>query len=109
MYNPDGQIVEEDGEGMSITDPMEADEALLSKSNLFFSWMKKYGVYLLLVAIAFLRGAAYANLLPAWGIIDEEQHLHYIQYLAEEKRRQRRLYALNGPGGFRRNAVSDDL
>jgi 4-amino-4-deoxy-L-arabinose transferase-like glycosyltransferase len=86
VYNPDGQIVEEDGEGMSITDPMEADEALLSKSNLFFSWMKKYGVYLLLVAIAFLRGAAYANLLPAWGIIDEEQHLHYIQYLAEEKR-----------------------
>lgn len=86
MYNPDGQTVHEDGERISITNPMEADEAITSKSNLFFSWMKKYGVYVLLMAIALLRGAAYANLLPAWGIIDEEQHLHYIQYLAEEKR-----------------------
>jgi hypothetical protein len=71
---------------MSIIDLGEPEGAGTSKSNLFISWMKKYGVYLLLVTIALLRGAAYANLLPAWGIIDEEQHLHYIQYLAEEKR-----------------------
>jgi 4-amino-4-deoxy-L-arabinose transferase-like glycosyltransferase len=71
---------------MSIINSIEADEAVITKSSLLYSWMKTYGLYLLLVTIALLRGAAYANLLPAWGIIDEEQHLHYIQYLAEEKR-----------------------
>ncbi|MGB2896344.1 MAG: glycosyltransferase family 39 protein [Anaerolineales bacterium] len=87
MYNPDDQHVQEDGEGMSIIDPTGADEAVTPKSNLLFTWVKKYGVYLLLMTIALLRGIAYANLLPPWAIIDEEQHLHYIQVLSEEQRR----------------------
>ena len=37
--------------------------------------------YLLL--LAFLHGALYALFLPPWGLIDEAQHLHYIQYIAE--------------------------
>ena len=87
MYNPDARNEQEDGEGMSIIDLGEPEGAGTSKSNLFISWMKKYGVYLLLVTIALLRGAAYANLLPPWAIIDEEQHLHYVQMLSEEGRR----------------------
>ena len=39
--------------------------------------------YLLL--LAFLHGALYALFLPPWGLIDEAQHLHYIQYIAEEQ------------------------
>jgi len=46
---------------------------------------RKYGLFLVLL-IALLRGLAYASMLPPWGIIDEEQHFHYIQYLAEERR-----------------------
>jgi 4-amino-4-deoxy-L-arabinose transferase-like glycosyltransferase len=39
--------------------------------------------YLLL--LAFLHGTLYAIFLPPWGLIDEAQHLHYIQYIAEEQ------------------------
>jgi hypothetical protein len=38
----------------------------------------------ILLSIALLRGSAYANLLPPWGIIDEEQHVHYIQHWVEQ-------------------------
>ena len=71
---------------MSTDHSSDADELQNKKRISFLQWMKKYGVYLLLITIALLRGAAYANLLPAWGIIDEEQHLHYVQHLAEENR-----------------------
>ncbi len=37
----------------------------------------------LIVLLAFLHGLLYANLLPPWGLIDEAQHLHYIQHIAE--------------------------
>jgi hypothetical protein len=43
--------------------------------------------WLLLVPImvlAMLHGGLYASFLPPWGLVDEEQHFHYIQYLAEE-------------------------
>jgi 4-amino-4-deoxy-L-arabinose transferase-like glycosyltransferase len=72
---------------MSIIDPTGADEAVTPKPNLLFTWVKKYGLYLLLVTIALLRGAAYANLMPPWAIIDEEQHVDYIQVLSDEGRR----------------------
>ena len=39
----------------------------------------------LLMVLAFLHGALYAAFLPPWGLIDEAQHLHYIQYIAEEQ------------------------
>lgn len=50
-------------------------------------WLKKHGLVILLLTLALLRGFSYANLLPPWAIIDEEQHLHYIQVLSEERRR----------------------
>jgi hypothetical protein len=36
---------------------------------------------ILLLALA--RGGLYANALPPWGLIDEEQHVHFVQSLAE--------------------------
>ncbi len=39
----------------------------------------------LLLLLAFLHGSLYAFFLPPWGLIDEAQHLHYIQYIAEEQ------------------------
>lgn len=39
----------------------------------------------LLFILAFLHGALYAGFLPPWGLIDEAQHFHYIQYIAEEQ------------------------
>lgn len=37
----------------------------------------------LILAFALLHGGLYASLLPPWGLIDEEHHFHYIQYLTE--------------------------
>lgn len=39
----------------------------------------------LVLGLALVRGGLYASLLPPWGLIDEEQHLHYVQYLVEER------------------------
>lgn len=39
----------------------------------------------LLLCLAFLHGALYAVYLPPWGLIDEAQHFHYIQYIAEKQ------------------------
>jgi hypothetical protein len=39
----------------------------------------------LLMLLAFFHGALYAAFLPPWGLIDEAQHLHYIQYIAEQQ------------------------
>jgi hypothetical protein len=39
----------------------------------------------LLLLLAFLHGALYALFLPPWGLIDEAQHFHYIQYIAERQ------------------------
>lgn len=41
-------------------------------------------LYLILLALA--SGLLYACLLPPWGLVDEEQHFHYVQYLFEERR-----------------------
>lgn len=40
----------------------------------------------LLLVLAFFHGALYAVFLPPWGLIDEAQHLHYIQYVVEEQK-----------------------
>lgn len=37
-----------------------------------------------LLFLAFIRGCLYALYLPPWALTDEEQHVHYIQSLAEE-------------------------
>jgi len=37
-----------------------------------------------ILLLALLRGGLYASFLPPWGLIDEEQHIHYIQHLAEQ-------------------------
>ena len=34
---------------------------------------------------ALLHGLVYASFLPPWGLIDEGQHLHYIQHIAEQQ------------------------
>lgn len=39
----------------------------------------------MLLILAALRGGLYASLLPPWGLIDEEQHFHYVQHLAEQR------------------------
>ena len=36
-----------------------------------------------ILLLALLRGGLYASYLPPWGLIDEQQHVHYIQYLGE--------------------------
>jgi len=36
-----------------------------------------------LLALAWLHGSLYAGLMPPWGLIDEAQHVDYIQSLAE--------------------------
>ena len=36
-----------------------------------------------LLVLAWLHGSLYAGLMPPWGLIDEAQHLDYIQSLAE--------------------------
>jgi len=42
-------------------------------------------VWLSVLPVALLHGGLYASFLPPWGLIDEEQHLHYIQHLAERR------------------------
>jgi hypothetical protein len=34
--------------------------------------------------LAFAHGGLYASFLPPWGLVDEQQHFHYIQHLAEK-------------------------
>jgi len=50
--------------------------------------LRKPDIYqYLLIAIlllGFARGMMYANLMPPWGILDEEQHFDYIKRLAED-------------------------
>jgi len=58
-----------------------------SRFSVVREWIHKYGLYFALLLLALLRGAAYANFMPPWGIIDEEQHVHYVQVLSEEGRR----------------------
>jgi hypothetical protein len=40
-----------------------------------------------LLALAWLHGSLYAGLMPPWGLIDEAQHVHYVQHLAEGRGR----------------------
>jgi hypothetical protein len=40
---------------------------------------------LLILLLALVRGGMYASFLPPWGLIDEQQHVHYIQYVAENR------------------------
>jgi 4-amino-4-deoxy-L-arabinose transferase-like glycosyltransferase len=40
--------------------------------------------WLSVMLVALFHGALYAVYLPPWGMIDEPQHFHYIQYLAEQ-------------------------
>src|SRR5258707_13519757 len=42
-------------------------------------------ILLMILVLALLRGGLYASYLPPWGLVDEEQHLHYVQYLAEHQ------------------------
>lgn len=37
-----------------------------------------------ILLVAVMRGALYASFMPPWGLIDEEQHVDYIQHLVEE-------------------------
>ncbi len=39
----------------------------------------------LVLFFALLHGGLYASFMPPWGLIDEEQHLHYVQSLAERQ------------------------
>ena len=39
-------------------------------------------VLLMILGLALLRGGVYASYLPPWGLVDEEQHLDYIESLA---------------------------
>ena len=39
----------------------------------------------LLFVVALCHGLVYASFLPPWGLIDEGQHLHYIQHIAEQQ------------------------
>jgi len=87
VYNPDSQTVQEDGEGLPTYHSTETNHIQNEKHTSLLQWMKEFGVFLLLIVIAILRGFSYANLLPPWAIIDEEQHLHYIQVLSEEGHR----------------------
>lgn len=50
--------------------------------------ISNYDQTLAIIAILFLalvRGTMYASFMPPWGLIDEQQHMHYIQHLAEYK------------------------
>lgn len=38
-----------------------------------------------ILALALLHGILYASLMPPWGLVDEEQHFHYVQHLVEER------------------------
>jgi 4-amino-4-deoxy-L-arabinose transferase-like glycosyltransferase len=35
--------------------------------------------------LALVHGGLYASFMPPWGLIDEEQHLHYVQYVTEQQ------------------------
>ncbi|MBI4320563.1 MAG: hypothetical protein HY675_18895 [Chloroflexi bacterium] len=37
------------------------------------------------LVLSLIFGAIYAAMLPPWDLIDEEQHVHYIQYFAERR------------------------
>lgn len=36
------------------------------------------------ILLAVMRGALYASFMPPWGLIDEEQHVDYIQHLVQD-------------------------
>lgn len=38
----------------------------------------------LILVLTLLHGSLYAFSLPPWGLLDEQQHFHYIQHLAQE-------------------------
>lgn len=38
-----------------------------------------------IVLVGLFHGGLYASSLPPWGLVDEEQHVHYIQSLAERQ------------------------
>jgi hypothetical protein len=42
-------------------------------------------VFVSILLLALAHGGLYASLLPPWGLIDEEQHVHYVQSLAEQQ------------------------
>lgn len=44
-------------------------------------------IFAAVLLLGFARGMLYANLLPPWGLIDEEQHLDYILKLAEDRQK----------------------
>ncbi len=40
-------------------------------------------LWFFIMLLALVRGGLYASLMPPWGLIDEEQHMHYIQHIVE--------------------------
>jgi 4-amino-4-deoxy-L-arabinose transferase-like glycosyltransferase len=46
----------------------------------------KQQVWLLaaILMLSLIHGGMYASYMPAWGLVDEEQHFHYIQSLVEQ-------------------------
>lgn len=40
----------------------------------------------LIIFIGLLHALIYALVMPPWGLLDESQHFHYVQYLVEEHR-----------------------
>jgi hypothetical protein len=63
-------------------DSMEPTEKTTNRWSIMLSTRAALALLLL---VAFLHGALYALFLPPWGLIDEAQHLHYIQYIAQEQ------------------------
>jgi len=51
-----------------------------------FNGLKRHKVLILILALYLVRGAIYASVLPPWDLVDEEQHFHYIQHIAEERK-----------------------
>lgn len=43
-------------------------------------------IFLLIVVLGILYATIYALVMPPWGLLDESQHFHYVQFIAEEHR-----------------------
>ncbi len=49
-------------------------------------FLRKHIIIVWIILFGVLHGLIYALVMPPWGLLDESQHFHYIQFVAEEHR-----------------------
>jgi len=49
-------------------------------------FLRKHTIVVLIILFGVLHGLIYALVMPPWGLLDESQHFHYVQFIVDKHR-----------------------